>query len=532
MNRAEADEIATERIEYFEELYPDVSLSVSESGFTAEGFLASLASDDPPDVVRMDRNLIPTYVARDTLMPLDECFERSGFDPSLYYEATINEVTVDDQIYAVPEAMDTRNWLVNTAAFEEAGLDVDDFDFSDWDAIRSANEALMVREGDALTRIGIDPKIPEFVALWAKANGADLVSADGRTSQLEDPAVAEAVQFTVDLINAQGGRDPFLGFRGTWDFFGAENQFATDQVGAHPMEQWYLNVLTDSPEVPITVKPFMDREGNPITLQGGSGLAITAVAPNPDAACAFVTAMAATEAWTRAAQERARLSEEEGGLNTGTFPANSEANEMIFSDIVDVEALPETFRGAVEAVLANQENAFSFPPSPANVTIFFGDTSIVATAVARVLDGEMRRRSWPRRTPRLRRPSTRHSASSQDPTDSRTAWRWRLRRGRPPDRNTGGRPAAIANRSSGRSSSSCPGSSASSSSRSGRWSGACTYPLPNTTLSGVIHSSSGPRTTRTCWRIRVPASRSPTPSTSRSSTCRARSSSACSWPSC
>lgn len=388
VNRAEADEIATERIEYFEELYPDVSLNVSESGFTAEGFLASLASDDPPDVVRMDRNLIPTYVARDLLMPLDECFERSGFDPSLYYEPTISEVTVDDQIYAVPEAMDTRNWLVNTAAFEEAGLDVDDFDFSDWDAIRSANDALLAREGDALTRIGIDPKIPEFVALWAKANGVDLVSADGRTSQLEDPAVAEAVQFTVDLINAQGGRDPFLGFRGTWDFFGADNQFATDQVGAHPMEQWYLNVLTDSPEAPITVKPFMDREGNPITLQGGSGLAITDVAPNPDAACAFVTAMAATEAWTRAAEERARLSEEEGGINTGTFPANSEANEMIFSDIVDVEALPETFRGAVEAVLANQENAFSYPPSPANVTIFFGDTSIVATAVARVLDGE------------------------------------------------------------------------------------------------------------------------------------------------
>jgi multiple sugar transport system substrate-binding protein len=98
----------------------------------------------------MDRNLIPTYVARDLLMPLDECFERSGFDSSLYYEPTISEVTVDDQIYAVPEAMDTRNWLVNTAAFEEAGLDVDDFDFSDWDAIRSANDALLAREGDAL----------------------------------------------------------------------------------------------------------------------------------------------------------------------------------------------------------------------------------------------------------------------------------------------------------------------------------------------------------------------------------------------
>jgi multiple sugar transport system substrate-binding protein len=392
MTREQADEIATVRMDYFEEKYPDVNLTVSETDFSPEGFLAALASDDPPDVVRLGRDVIGTYVARDTLLPLNDCMERAGLDPGLFYESPLNAVTIDGEVYGIPEAMDTRNWLVNDAAFEEAGLgDPADFDWSDWDAISSASEALFEGEGSNITRLGIDPKIPEFLALWAKANGADLLSEDGMTSQLEDPKVAEALQFTVDLINAQGGRDPFLNFRGTWDFFGAENQFAADQVGAHPMEQWYLNVLAGgSPEAPISVQPFQDREGNGLTLEGGSAMAVTKASSNPDAACALVTAMAETEGWVAAVEERVRLREEAGEANTGTFPANREANEQIFSEVVDLdsELLPAQFKDAVNTVLENQENAFAIPGGPANGPIFGGDNSIVAQAVARVLDGE------------------------------------------------------------------------------------------------------------------------------------------------
>ena len=50
----------------------------------------------------------------------------------------------------------------------------------------SANARLAKVSGNRLDRIGIDPKIPEFLPMWAKANGVDLLSADGRT-----PNVAE-----------------------------------------------------------------------------------------------------------------------------------------------------------------------------------------------------------------------------------------------------------------------------------------------------------------------------------------------------
>jgi hypothetical protein len=80
-------------------------------------------------------------------------------------------------------------------------------------------------------------------------------------------------------------------------FFGAKNRFVKDQLGAFPMEDWYLNVLAEaSPDVDITVTPFKDRQGNPITFVTGSAWAIPKGAKNPNAACRLARTM--TEAST------------------------------------------------------------------------------------------------------------------------------------------------------------------------------------------------------------------------------------------
>ena len=100
-----------------------------------------------------------------------------------------------------------------------------------------------------------------------------------------------------------GGRAAFLDFRDTWDFFGAENQYANDQLGAMPMEQWYLNVLAEnSPDVEITVRPFETRDGEPITWADGNSWAITADSDNKEAACAFAATMTNADTWIAAAR--------------------------------------------------------------------------------------------------------------------------------------------------------------------------------------------------------------------------------------
>jgi multiple sugar transport system substrate-binding protein len=360
------DEVATVRVDHFREVYPDIDVRFSESGWDEQQFLTALSSSAPPDVVNIPRNVIGTYIARGVLQPVDECMAQQGVDPSAYRPAALAQVSVDGAVYGFPQFFNTRLWLINEAAFEEAGLDAADFDWSDWQAIAAANEQLTQVDGGLLTKIGIDPKLPEFLPLWAKANGVELLSPDGRTSQLDDPRIAEALAFAASLHEPAGGQAPFLDFRDTWDFFGAGNQFASNQLGAFPMEQWYLNVLADvSPDVPLAVAPFVDREGAPLTWADGDAFAIVTDTPNAEAACAFAATMTGADAWIAAARSRAESRAEEGKPNTGVYTANREADEVIFGEIVDLSDMPR-FEAAVQTVLDTQEQAFAIPPSPAN----------------------------------------------------------------------------------------------------------------------------------------------------------------------
>ncbi len=359
------DEIAQVRVDHFRERFPGVDLSFSESGFDPQQFLTVLSSSSPPDVVSIPRNIVGTYAARGVLQPVEDCMKAQGIKAEDYRPAAVDQVRFDGKLYGFPQFFNTRLWLINTAAFDEAGIDPGAFDWSDWDAISSANETLTQGSGSDLSRIGIDPKLPEFLPLWAKANGADLLSADGLTSQLDDPRVAEALAFAASLHDAAGGRAPFLDFRDTWDFFGSGNEFAADQVGAFPMEEWYLNVLADvSPDVPLMAAPFQTTAGDPITWADGLAFSIVTGTPNAEAACAFAATMTTADAWIAAAKTRAADRASEGKPNTGVYTANREADKVIFGELVDLSDMP-TFAAAVDAVLQSQEQAFALPSSPA-----------------------------------------------------------------------------------------------------------------------------------------------------------------------
>ena len=176
---------------------------------------------------------------------------------------------------------------------------------NDWSKLAPMAQKLTVTKGDKLQRIGFDPKIPEFLPMWVKANGGAMLSDDGKTAHLNDPKVVDAVATTAGIVQASGGWNRLKSLRDSFDFFGAKNEFVKDQLGAFPMEDWYLNVLAEaSPDVDISVTPFKDRQGNPITFVTGSAWAIPKGAKNPAAACRFAKTMTEAGTWVAAANAR------------------------------------------------------------------------------------------------------------------------------------------------------------------------------------------------------------------------------------
>ncbi len=378
------DEIASVRVDYAVAANPDLEVNITEGALDGQQFLTAVASGNAPDLVYMGRDVISTYIARGALLPLTDCIESQAIDMSQYRQPAVEQVTFDGEVYGLPEFFNIIVVIANLAALEEAGLTVEDIDLSDWDNITMLNEALTRFDGNLLTRIGFDPKLPEFLPLWAAANGVGMISDDGRTAMLDDPAVVEALEFTVGLHAAAGGRQDFMAFRDTWDFFGSNNQFVADQLGVFPMEQWYANVLVgSSPDAPIHFMPFVDRNGDILSYATGNTWAIPRGSNNYEGACAFARAMTSVDAWVAAAETRAAMRAEAGSTNTGVYTGNVWADEIIWNEIMEPSG-NEAFDSGVQVILSVMDAAYTIPSNPAGAEF----KQAWQDAVNRVLNGE------------------------------------------------------------------------------------------------------------------------------------------------
>ena len=377
------DDVASNRFAVAKQAIAPAKIVNPEGAYNAQRFLTQLASGNVPDLLYLDRQQVATLAAKGSLQPLDKCLTAQNVDRSLYRPAALNEASYNGSLYAVPEFTNQRMLIVNLKAVKEAGLQPSDVSTTDWAKLKVVAKKLTTLSGDKVTRIGFDPKIPEFFIMWAHANGVDLLSQDGKTVNFDDPKAVEALEYTTSLIDEQGGWKNFKSFRDTWDYFGAKNQVASDQVGAWPMESWYWNVMAQtSPDVQVKAVPFTDRQGKPFTYIGGAGWAIPKGAKHPALACSFVTSITSTKAWLTAAKKRAAAAKAAGQPFTGLYTANVKADQQIIDTVYQPES-PQ-WDSAVKALVNVQENAIYWPASPAGAQI----QQALTDAINRVLAGQ------------------------------------------------------------------------------------------------------------------------------------------------
>src|SRR2546423_11589649 len=204
-------------------------------GFDDRQFLASFASGDVPDVVYLDRFKVAEFAAKGAFQPLTSCVKSKKINLKQYTRSALQEVTYKGKLYGIPEFTNPRTVIVDNHGVKDAGLKVSDLNTNNWAKLAQANKKMLKVSGGKVTRIGFDPKLPEFFPLWAKANGVDIISKDGLHAKLNSPKAVQALTFAYSLIKAHGGWNRFKAFRDTWDFFGADNQVAKDQIGAWPI---------------------------------------------------------------------------------------------------------------------------------------------------------------------------------------------------------------------------------------------------------------------------------------------------------
>lgn len=366
MGWSAGDEVATARVDFVKDKAPELDVAPDDNGFDQQKFATSMGGGTVPAGVSMDRQLLATYAAKGFLQPLDGCIAAQDIDMDQFYPDSVKESSWDGHVYGIPEFFTTRAVYVNQDALDDAGVSADDIKTSDWDALSTLAGKLYQDADGKPSRIGFDPKVPEFLPLWVMAEGGNIVADDGSPT-LDDQKVVDALTWAVAVINAQGGWADFKSFRDSWDFFGAENEFVKDQIGVMPFEQWYVNVLSGT-DAHFTVVPFLGQDGQPMTLETGSSLAIPTGSPNAGGMCQFIKLITSTDAWMAAAAARDDKVKQDDGTFTGIFSANKTANDEMRTKYVVKTDNPDLDQ-AIATFYDSLDGARMIPPSPAGQQI-------------------------------------------------------------------------------------------------------------------------------------------------------------------
>lgn len=376
------DDVAKSRFAIAQQAIAPTQVSAPNGGFNDQQFLAAVASGNAPDLVYMDRAKVGTYAADGALMPLTSCIKSQGINTKQYRPAALSQVTYKGQIYGIPEFFDVRTIIADYSVMQQAGVTLKQMSTAHPATLLAAAKKMYQSNGGQVTRIGFDPKLPEFFPLWAKVYGVDILSANGLVPHLNDPRAVKALQFAYGLIQAQGGYNAFLSFRNTWDFFGADNQVAKNQVGAWPMEDWYVNVLAgSSPQVHTLLIPVRTLTGHVINYTSGSAWAIPKGSKDAADACKWAKTMTAVSTWVAAAKNRIEVRKAKGGVFTGLRTGNILADQAIYKLQPKINSWFDQNVRTLDGVMPY---SFSIPASPASAEF----QTAWMNAVTRVLQGQ------------------------------------------------------------------------------------------------------------------------------------------------
>ena len=240
----------------------------------AEKMLSSMGTGTGPDVINMDDNQMrATYIPRGLVQAVDPTALGFGSLDELnaaYIPGAFEGATVDGKIYGLPSEFNVTAFAINTAAFEEVGLDPA-APPATWDEVGTQGQELVIRDGDTMTRRGFD-----FLYLhegWYHnqlgtlllQTGGRYVAPDGTTVTVNDPEAVEALQIWYDMIYEYQIADPNIASREATVPY---QDFLDGKVAMSLMNPWGMGLVTPESAVyenyAIVPLPQVDPE-NPAT---------------------------------------------------------------------------------------------------------------------------------------------------------------------------------------------------------------------------------------------------------------------------
>jgi multiple sugar transport system substrate-binding protein len=299
----------------FRAKYPQIKIDIiSTAGFI--DFIQKLntlaAGNQSPDVIMLGGEWVPVYAEQGVLQPLDPFIEKTpDFRKEDYLPAVMEGLSYEGQLWGLPKDVNVNVLYYNKSAFDEAGLDYPNADWT-WDDLLAAAQALTKRSGGRTERYGFAAPAP-WTFIWQ--NGGEVFDSDIEPTRvrIDEPEAVEALAFyyglsseyhvsptpaevqqtpLTDLFAAgrlamfQEGRGPTIPFKSIRDFEWGIAPLPHQKVRASILNWagWCLSSQSKAPEAAWTfIRWLASEEGERIFVGGGNALpGVLSLVGDPD----------------------------------------------------------------------------------------------------------------------------------------------------------------------------------------------------------------------------------------------------------
>jgi multiple sugar transport system substrate-binding protein len=280
--------------ERFKERYPNVTIVDNFTPITSwsdyiNKLVADVAAGNAPDVINIAIEGVRLGIDKDMFLPLNDYAAADPEAATLLGDVDqplLDGLSLDDQLYLLPNTWNTMLIYYNTDMFEAAGIERPPDDWT-WDDFLAIAQQLTTGEGEDKTFGFVMPWFNFGLTPWWYSSGTSQLNEDWTASNLTDPALAESVAWVRDLITVHGvapnpaGADPY-------------QLFPAGRAAMTGAGHWVVGPFAQAGFDSYDVLPWPQKTEQS-SVYGVSGFGIHPSSENPDLAWEYLKELAGPE---------------------------------------------------------------------------------------------------------------------------------------------------------------------------------------------------------------------------------------------
>lgn len=182
---------------------PKVQIT-TPSGNLETAVQTAFAGGSPPDCWQCGNDWVPVWGAKGFAAPLDDLIKRDKWDKQLLFPSALETMAWSGKTWAMMQHPDVVFMWFGTGLMEENGVDTRTLP-STWSQLEELAIKLTKKQGDGWDFVGFLPHTgTSWQIVLPQANGAKLISDDGKKAQLDGPEVVEALEYGKKFVTRLG----------------------------------------------------------------------------------------------------------------------------------------------------------------------------------------------------------------------------------------------------------------------------------------------------------------------------------------